>query len=138
MRKYGNKQIHTNEGKFDSLFEYRYWELLKERQNKGEISDLRRQVEYELIPRQMKPVKALKRGKETIIERVAERPVKYIADFVYIDNGEEVIVDTKGFKTAEYIIKRKLMRYKGHPITEVSEKSEKERIRKSVLARMRK
>lgn len=35
----------------------------------------------------------------------------YVADFVYIDkrSGEKIVEDTKGFKTKDYIIKRKLM-----------------------------
>ena len=34
----------------------------------------------------------------------------YIADFVYMDkDGQQVVEDTKGVRTKEYIIKRKLM-----------------------------
>lgn len=38
-----------------------------------------------------------------------ERAVNYIADFVYQENGQKVVEDTKGFKTKDYILKRKLM-----------------------------
>lgn len=62
----------------------------------GLISNLREQVPYLLIPSQ----KGLNR---------AERPCKYIADFVYIENGLEVVEDCKGMRLAEYVIKRKLM-----------------------------
>lgn len=59
----------------------------------GEIRELRYQVEYELIPKQQ-----------------GERAVKYKADFVYRDkSGNEVVEDSKGFKTRDYILKRKLM-----------------------------
>ena len=68
-------------------------------QRAGLISDLQTQVPFEIIPAQ-------KRNGRTI-----ERPVKYIADFVYTENGEQVVEDTKGMKTKEYIIKRKLMLY---------------------------
>ena len=34
-----------------------------------------------------------------------------VADFVYVENGEKVVEDTKGMKTRDYIIKRKLMLY---------------------------
>lgn len=46
-------------------------------------------------------------GKRTLIERSC----RYIADFVYTDNasGQTVVEDTKGVRTKEYIIKRKLM-----------------------------
>ena len=40
-----------------------------------------------------------------------ERPVKYIADFVYTDkSGRLVVEDAKGVRTDVYVIKRKLMR----------------------------
>ena len=39
-----------------------------------------------------------------------ERPVDYIADFVYRDkDGNEVVEDVKGVRTRVYVIKRKLM-----------------------------
>jgi hypothetical protein len=41
--------------------------------------------------------------------KVIERPVKYVADFVYMENGERVVEDAKGVRTKEYVIKRKLM-----------------------------
>ena len=63
----------------------------------GVISDLKMQVPFELIPSQ-------KRDGKTV-----ERPVKYIADFVYTQDGETVVEDAKGMRTKEYVIKRKLM-----------------------------
>lgn len=63
----------------------------------GVISDLKMQVPFELIPSQ-------KRDGKTV-----ERPVKYIADFVYTQDGETIVEDAKGMRTKEYIIKRKLM-----------------------------
>lgn len=42
--------------------------------------------------------------------RLIEKPVYYIADFVYIDkHGNTVVEDTKGVRTKDYVIKRKLM-----------------------------
>ena len=43
--------------------------------------------------------------------KVVERECSYIADFKYQDarSGELVIEDTKGVRTKDYIIKRKLM-----------------------------
>jgi hypothetical protein len=38
-----------------------------------------------------------------------ERAVHYVADFVYKDNYKEIVEDAKGFRTKDYIIKRKLM-----------------------------
>lgn len=67
----------------------------------GEITDLRRQVKFVLIPSQKD-----RKGK------CLERAVTYWADFVYKDRqGNTVVEDTKGMRTKEYIIKRKLMLY---------------------------
>ena len=44
--------------------------------------------------------------------KLIERAVSYIADFVYTDeNGKTVVEDAKGFRTKDYIIKRKLLLY---------------------------
>jgi hypothetical protein len=41
---------------------------------------------------------------------VRHRPIKYRADFRVIWNdGREEIIDTKGYKTKEYLIKKKLL-----------------------------
>lgn len=80
----------------------------------GKIKNLRFQVGYELIPARYetyeryseKTGKRLKDGK-----RCVEESCKYIADFVYQDagTGEWIIEDSKGKRTKDYIIKRKLM-----------------------------
>lgn len=86
-------------GGYDSKKEYYRAQQLKLWLKAGVISDLREQVVFLLIPSQ------------TNSEGVEEKPVRYKADFVYIDNatGQTVVEDTKGFRTPEYIIKRKLM-----------------------------
>lgn len=38
-----------------------------------------------------------------------ENECAYIADFVYTQDGSEIVEDTKGTRTAVYRIKRKLM-----------------------------
>lgn len=109
--KYKAKKVKYNNETFDSKKEFeRYLELL-DLQKKGEIYDLKRQVEYELIPAQYGEPTYTKTGKEKK-GKIIERGVKYIADFVYKDQDNNVIVeDVKGIKTKEYIIKRKLMLY---------------------------
>lgn len=87
--------------KFDSKKEANRYQELKLMQRAGIISDLQRQVKYVLIPSQ--------KGDDG---RVVERPCTYIADFVYVDeNGKKVVEDTKGYRTSDYKIKRKLMLY---------------------------
>lgn len=76
--------------------------------NAGGITELKRQVEFELIPTQREPDAVgvrggIKKGK------VIEQKCSYIADFVYYEDGKKVVEDTKGFKTKDYVIKRKLM-----------------------------
>lgn len=109
--KYKAKKVKYNNETFDSKKEFeRYLELL-DLQKKGEIYDLKRQVEYELIPAQYGEPTYTKKGKEKK-GKIIERGVKYIADFVYKDQDNNVVVeDVKGIKTKEYIIKRKLMLY---------------------------
>lgn len=76
----------------------------------GDIKDLKRQVKFELIPAQREPDTI---GKRSGIHKgkVIENAVSYVADFVYTDCrlGETVVEDSKGMRTKDYIIKRKLM-----------------------------
>ena len=86
-------------------------------QKAGVIKDLQIQVKYELIPASYEEVptgkyyvKGLRRGEPIMKRKCVERPCFYIADFVYSENGKTVIEDSKGMRTKEYKIKRKLMR----------------------------
>jgi hypothetical protein len=98
---------------FDSKKEARRWEQLLLLQKAGKIVELRRQVKYELIPAQYRiEARYSKSGKRLKDhKRLIERKVEYIADFVYTDagTGETFVEDTKGVRTKDYTIKRKLM-----------------------------
>lgn len=108
--KYFNRKIHRNGEDFDSQREYkRYCDLLL-LQRAGEISDLRRQVKFVLIPSQREPDTIGSRG-GVKKGKIVERECSYVADFVYTENGETVVEDAKGMRTKEYVIKRKLMLY---------------------------
>ena len=95
MSKYGNKQCAASDGKvFPSKREcVRYQELLI-LQKIDLIRDLQTQVKYELIPKQD-----------------GERSVTYTADFVYWSSQDNRlhVEDTKGVRTQQYVIRRKLM-----------------------------
>lgn len=106
--KYGSKKTVVDNIVFDSRKEARRYSELKLLQRAGVISDLKLQEEFELIPAQFETISTAK-GKTKRV--CVERAVKYRADFSYIENGRRVVEDTKGVKTKEYIIKRKLMRY---------------------------
>ena len=108
MAKYYSRKVTRNGVTFDSVKEYRrYCELLL-LVKAGAIADLQRQVEFELIPAQREPDRVGVRGGK-IKGKTIEQAVKYVADFVYQENGKTVVEDTKGFRTKDYIIKRKLM-----------------------------
>ena len=97
--KYKNRTVTLNGEKFDSHKEARRYGELVLLERAGQISHLERQVKYELIPSQR------------VDGKVVERACTYVADFVYVENGKKVVEDTKGFRTKDYIIKRKLMLY---------------------------
>ncbi|MBQ8840892.1 MAG: DUF1064 domain-containing protein [Clostridia bacterium] len=109
--KYKNKKVVYMGITFDSQLEAdRYGQLILMQRVK-EITELRRQVSYELIPSQREPSTVGPRG-GVKLGKVIEQAVNYVADFVYKDKcGNTVVEDTKGVKTADYIIKRKLMLY---------------------------
>lgn len=88
---------------FDSVKEWNRYQLLACRQSAGEISDLRIQVNYPLIPNQK-----LTTGKTM-------RGVIYVADFVYTEDGKTVVEDVKGYRDGGayrvFVIKKKLMKF---------------------------
>lgn len=89
--KYNAKPVTIDGMRFASTKEGRRYSELKLLQQAGHISGLQMQVTYRLI--------------------VHEQLIcKYIADFVYLENGEMVVEDVKGKKTREYRIKVKLMK----------------------------
>lgn len=97
MGKYQSKKTVVDGITFDSAKEAKRYAELRLLQRAGQIFELQRQVPYVLVPKQV------------IDGKTVERPVVYKADFVYTENGSEVVEDVKGLRTKEYIIKRKLM-----------------------------
>lgn len=97
MSKYNNRKVTVDGLVFDSRKEYIRYRELALLQRAGQVSDLKRQAKFELIPSQK------------VGGKVVERACTYVADFVYTENGKTVVEDTKGFRTKDYIIKRKLM-----------------------------
>lgn len=109
--KYHSRKITKDGETFDSIKEYRRWCELKLLERAGSITDLKRQVKYILLPTQYEYVLNFK-TKQAEKGKLIERECAYIADFVYKDEyGTTVVEDAKGFKTKEYVIKRKLMLY---------------------------
>jgi hypothetical protein len=89
------------------------WEQLLLLQKAGKIVELQRQVAYELLPAQYETYERYSKKGDRLKDgqRLLERKVEYIADFVYHDaeTGELIVEDTKGVRTKDYILKRKLL-----------------------------
>lgn len=84
---------------FDSRREADRYLVLKSMEEEGLIENLRRQVRYELIP-------------AFDVDGKHYRPVSYAADFVYVEDGKEVVEDVKGMRTDVYRLKSKLFAYR--------------------------
>jgi hypothetical protein len=108
-----NKKVEVDGILFDSKREADHWVYLCQLMDAGVITELDRQVEFELIPAQFEfDTVGVRGGKQK--GKCIERKVKYIADFVYRDQlGQRVVEDVKGYTKNDpvYIIKRKLMLY---------------------------
>lgn len=115
MTKYHNIKTTIDGITFDSMLEAQRWCELRLLERAGEIKNLQRQVVFELQPSYRKNGKTI-------------RPINYIADFVYEEDGGLIVEDTKGFRTQEYMLKKKLFEYRyPHTIKEVRKCSSKAR-----------
>ena len=88
--KFGNHKTVVDGITFDSKAEATRYSVLKVLQAAGVVTQLRLQVPYDLTVNGLKVC-------------------RYIADFVYMMDGKEVVEDVKGMRTPEYKLKRKLM-----------------------------
>lgn len=98
--RYGRSKYHAKKTTvdgitFDSRREADRYLVLKGMEDDGAIEDLRRQVRYELVP-------------AFDVDGKHYRPVYYVADFVYVEDGKEVVEDVKGMRTDVYRLKSKL------------------------------
>ena len=78
-------------------------------EKQGLIKDIKLQKRFELQPK-------YKKNNKTI------RAINYIADFTYFDvnKGKTIIVDTKGYRTEVYKLKKKIFEYV-YPDLEIKE-----------------
>jgi hypothetical protein len=97
--KYGNEKTEVGGILFDSRREAKRYKELLILLKAGVIGLLERQISYEL-------------------NEGGTHSLKYVADFRYIlcATGETVVEDSKGYKTREYLKKKRLMK-KIHNIT---------------------
>lgn len=119
--KYGNKKAKANGKVFDSKTERSRYYTLQMLEKAGEISDLRMQVPFEIIPAVYETQEVQLKTKVKTVQKLVQRAAHYVADFVYKDkDGNEIVEDSKGFRTAEYLLKKKMMRaFLGITIKEV-------------------
>lgn len=106
MSKYHSKKTTVYGKTFDSKKEAdRYCEL-RLLEMAGKIKDLQLQYTFILQP-------SFKKNGKTI------RSITYIADFVYYDleRMKIVVEDVKGYRTKEYMLKRKMFEYKFPDLT---------------------
>lgn len=98
-----NTKVVVDNLTFDSIGEYNQWKELQLRERAGEIRDLHRQVRYKVYLNEI-------------------YICSWYADFVYFDIAlnQQIIADFKGFRTAVYAIKKRLVEaYYTIQITEI-------------------
>lgn len=94
--KYKNKKVEAYGRIFDSKMELEYYEYILQELENGDIVDYKFQPRFELIP----PFE--KGGKKY-------RKTEYVADFIVTyPSGKRIVIDIKGFKTADFKLKEKL------------------------------
>lgn len=101
--KHRNTKTEIDGHTFDSKKEALHWLDLRAEQADGRITQLRRQVAFPIVVNDVEIC-------------------TYVADFVYVRGGAEVIEDVKSKHTRklpDYRIKKKLMEAMGKPIKEV-------------------
>ena len=130
-RKYNNKEVEYNGILFDSKKEKDRFVFLKEAEEQGLISNLQRQVKFELLPAiKEKYIKHLI-TKEKECERTVQLAVTYTSDFTYFKGNEYVVEDVKASPNLaaldkSFVLKEKLFRYKyGFSIKRVYKPNEK-------------
>ena len=117
--KYHSQKTIVDGITFDSRKEARRYRELKTMEKAGMITGLELQKKFLLLPAQFEPDRIdfskSKKGRH-ISGKLIEHEVAYYADFYYYDclAGEWVVEDTKGVRTPEYIIKRKMLLWFHH------------------------
>lgn len=98
--KYHAKRVNVDGTVYDSKKEAKRAAVLEQQEKYGIITNLQKQVTFELQPGYIN-----NQGKKI-------RPITYIADFVYEKDGKRIVEDTKGYRTDTYKVKRKIFEYK--------------------------
>jgi hypothetical protein len=97
--KYGARSVVIDGIRFPSKREGERWLALRLRVVLGEIADLERQVSYQLAP-----------SVRIQGEKRARPALRFTADFRYIEGGQTVVEDAKGFADTAFRIRQHLMK----------------------------
>ena len=89
--KYNAKKVEYNGIKFDSLFELKCWQYLEQLVKEDKITNLNRQIKFELLP-----------------ANCMYRALNYVADFTFNVGNEYTVADAKGMVLPEFKIKQKI------------------------------
>lgn len=110
--KFGARTTIYNGIKFDSTVERDRYRYLEFQQQRGEISGLRLQTQFLIIPRTTKLIPVQLKTKVRYDVRVVEMAAHYTSDFIYFEKGKYVMEDVKNDYSQEirdYPLRRKLM-----------------------------
>lgn len=110
--KYRNEKVTYQGMSFDSKKELQRYLVLLDAERRGVISDLQRQVKFELIPAITEEYVEHLKTKDKVKTRTLQLAVTYICDFTYIKDGQMVIEDIKSdpkLLTKEYQLKKKML-----------------------------
>lgn len=111
-KKYNNKTFEADGYKWDSKKEYQRWLVLKDAEAKGLITDLQRQVKFELIPAVREEYVEHLKTKDKIKTRTLQLAICYTCDFTYYKDGEYIVSDVKAspkMLPKEYVLKKKIL-----------------------------
>ena len=111
-KKYNNKKTVVDNIEFDSKKEAQRWIVLKEAEAQGVITDLQRQVKFELIPAVREEYVEHLKTKDKIKTRTLQLAICYTCDFAYYKDGEYIVSDVKAspkMLPKEYVLKKKML-----------------------------
>lgn len=97
--KFGAVKTTVGAQNFDSKREAIRWLVLQDRERRGEITGLERQVTFVLAP--SVKIEGEKRRRPAL---------RFKADFRYIENGQTVVDDAKGYSDTAFRIRQHLMK----------------------------
>lgn len=93
--KYGNKKVEYEGAMFDSKKELQRFLVLKDAEKDGFITNLQRQVRFQLVPAVTEEYEVELKTKTVTKTRTAQRAIYYTCDFQYEKDGELVVEDVK-------------------------------------------